>query len=256
MVTVSLLTACHPDKLEHLPEAAASVARARGELGSRGIELEWLLCFDGPLSEEIVVPEADELLVLPRHVGVAAARNLLLPRCRGSYLAILDADDVLVSDGLVRAVELMEAQGGIGWVACNRTFMDGTPTPYWHRPNSWGPRYLAFDWTAPFVFHPATIVIRTAIAWEHGGWPALSACEDLAFILRVSEHHGGRAISEVLLKYRVWEKQTLRSEGFAVEELIAHSYIENLLNTERERTRNPLIAAPSLEALRTARLAH
>lgn len=246
MYTLTLLTACLPAQSDHFEETARSVQVLRERLlAEDNVELEWVVCYDGP-GEVRPTPFVDKEIRLVRHCGVAVARNIALSQASGKYFAILDADDLIVYEGVKQALTLLEANDQVSWVACNRTFLDGSPTRHWHGKAYWGPKFLAWDWTSPFPFHPSSLVMRTDIALEIGGWPALSACEDVGFILEVSERHGGAAVTEVLSRHRAWDKQLTQGQGWSQEKELAYDYIETLLNNNRRKSRDPLITRPAL----------
>jgi GT2 family glycosyltransferase len=94
---------------ERLHECLAGMARLRGDF-------ELLLLPDGPLDEALLPPElrarARILPTGPRNP--AAKRNAALAAGRGRFFAFIDSDASPETDWLERAVELLEADPGLG----------------------------------------------------------------------------------------------------------------------------------------------
>ena len=70
-----------------------------------------------------------------RNGGLADARNVGLRHVKGTWLCMLDSDDLLGRDYLHRAADLIEEDGHVdiipGWGFASRWFtrFDSTPTP-------------------------------------------------------------------------------------------------------------------------------
>lgn len=103
---LSVITPVFPAQAEHLPETAETV-RATSDL----LELEWILVVDGPGP----VPELPSgmpevrIIRLPEWSGISAAHNAALAQARGDLILPLDADDLLVPEGLgeIETLELI-----------------------------------------------------------------------------------------------------------------------------------------------------
>ncbi|AZI56805.1 glycosyltransferase [Nakamurella antarctica] len=234
----SVLTACLPERSVYLNEAAASVARAR-ELVSPN-ELEWIIAVDGPGDLPDVTAQA-RVVRIERRSGISAARNAALAFARGDLIAPLDADDTLVADGLLEAQEAL-LNDHLGWIACNRVLLSTQgKTGHWHGRRTWQPGGLAESWSAPFAFHPNSIVVRRDLILRCGGWPALATNEDLFLAMLLSERAAGLSIEAVLTRYRVWDGQEVSSPSYPATKRIAFRFIEASLNSiRREFDRDPV----------------
>ena len=105
MALVSVVTATYAgDDPQHLAEAIDSV------IAQAHRPLQLLVACDGPLTAALdgVLAERVERHAwidvhrLPGPAGPAAARNAVLPLCRGEFIAVLDADDAMLPDRIDR----------------------------------------------------------------------------------------------------------------------------------------------------------
>lgn len=222
-----------------------SIQKAREYLGTG--YLEWILVVDGPgnLSNEIVTElTPDVCLQLPTRSGIATARSSALAAARGDYIFPLDADDLISPVGIESAIEVLDTTK-IDWVALNRVLLDGNKTPHWHGYHNWTPGELSEAWSAPFPFHPNTVVVRRELALAVSGWPALRVNEDLLFVLLLSEIAAGKSISEVATHYRVWPGQEIAKNNYVRDKANSFSYIELVINAWRARLGRQPINAPN-----------
>lgn len=226
----AVVTACLPDRSQHLADAANSVERAR--LAIAPLELEWIVAVDGP-GELRSEADPDVVVQLAARGGISVARNAALSRARGELIVPLDADDVLIADGLLEAhASLLDP--AIGWVGANRVLLEsGNRTAHWHGLRPWRPGEVAEHWTAPLAFHPNSFVARRDLILSCGGWPALAANEDLFLVMMMSERAAGVSIEQILTAYRAWEGQEVSSPSYPAIKQAAFVFIEQSLNAVR-----------------------
>lgn len=133
--------------------------------------------------------------------GLAHARNSAISESRGSLLAFLDSDDLMVKHRLAKQTRFMQAHPDIalcgGWV--RSISPDGVIDPREHR--------ITIDQDAAnaslaFVnlFTPSTIMMRRE-AVPDGGFRNIIA-EDYEFLVRVASRHRLGFLREVLAYYR------------------------------------------------------
>ena len=238
---ISILTACLPERAEHLAAAATSVATVRAELSP--LTVEWVVALDGPGDAD--TSAADKVVRLPRRGGVSAARNAALRVAEGDLVTPLDADDMLDATGVLAAERALRRDDH-GWVGANRIMLgSGRRTAHWHGPREWEAGEYAASWTSPSAFHPNSFVARRDLVLRCGGWPALTTNEDLLLVLRLSEEAAGRSIEEVLTHYRVWSGQVTTTGTYAHEKADAFLYIEQVINAVRARAGRPQVDRPS-----------
>lgn len=236
---LSVITAARPDGLEHIDEAAASVAALKD---SAPFGVEWVMCLDGPCGD---APEGpDEVICAPVRWGTAGARNIALAHAGGELVMPLDADDVVAAEGVASAVSKM-TEAGLGWVSGNMTGAGDNEVPYWTESDvEWKPGDLGRRWTVPFAFHPNCVIARRELALRAGGWPAVDANEDLGFVFALSRLAEGRSLTEVILRYRSWEGQKTKSGHFPDSKELAFGFICATENAWRASAGLEPISAP------------
>ena len=120
MALVSVVTATYAgDDPAHLAEALDSVAAQTHR------PLQLLVAADGDLTAEAERLLADrcsrhpwiEVHRLGGPAGPAAARNAVLPRCRGEFVAVLDADDAMLPDRLETQIGYLAQHPDVDLVA-------------------------------------------------------------------------------------------------------------------------------------------
>lgn len=127
------------------------------------------------------------LLVHPRALGPAAARNTALTEARGRWIAYLDDDDCFRSDHLARLIEAAESQGAdVAYSDAERVSEDATGTVLSRadapsRP--FEPEALLAGALAPLGAMLHTRDVGLAVG---GHDPSLPLLEDWAFQLRLA----------------------------------------------------------------------
>lgn len=120
MVLVSVVTATYAgDDPAQLAEAIDSI------VGQTHRPLQLLVAADGELpaaTEQLIAQRRSqhpwiEIHRLAGPAGPAAARNSVLPKCRGEYVAILDADDAMVPERLAEQVDYLREHPDVDLVA-------------------------------------------------------------------------------------------------------------------------------------------
>jgi GT2 family glycosyltransferase len=140
--------------------------------------------------------------------GLPAARNTAICAGRGTYFALLDADDVWLPQHLQRAMDAFDADPDLGLVHANIRRIDaqgrdlGVPTRLWRRGMD---AYDAIALRREHVSCPTAVFARSAIAAVGGFDPQFTGlgCEDRDLWLRISERFRVRYLDEVTACYRV-----------------------------------------------------
>lgn len=237
-MTLSVITPVAPGRSSYLGQASNSVHRLKEH-----ITVQWLVVWDGTTVG--TTPGADVEICTGEKGGISIARNLALPHIESELITTLDADDQLMLDGCLRAIELFEDKPEEGWIGFNRTFMDGLPTKHWNdQAGTWAPGELAKTWTAPFVFHPNSVVYRSDLVIQAGGWPAISCNEDLGLLLRISESKPGIFDPSILTRYRTWPRQEVAMKNYPHRKKEAFRIIETTINAIRLARNRPKITSP------------
>ncbi|MFF3432116.1 glycosyltransferase family 2 protein [Streptomyces sp. NPDC002602] len=245
---ISLITAAHPQRLDHLPDTSRSIEEVRRRLNRTGTAVEWIVVVDGPGADQGLVSQvkADRVHQLPIAQGVSAARNHGLAMSRGEWVFPVDADDMLDANGF-ESLATQAFDKDIVWVATNRLWLDDrSHTPRWINDiRRWRQFELEEEWTSPFPFHPNNMMVRRNAALAHFGWPGLGVNEDVGYCLLASAVGAGLSLPISTLLYRRWEGQTIRTKGYHEAKVHAFQTMEAVINARRLQAGLPPIKAPS-----------
>jgi len=127
-VLVTVMMAAH-NMQPWIAEAIESV------LAQRFKQFELVIADDGSTDQTIQIARRYlwsprvRFLQNPRQMGIAATRNRILGEARGKYIAVCDADDIMLPSHLKRMVDLLESHPRVGWVYASRLRVDETGTP-------------------------------------------------------------------------------------------------------------------------------
>ncbi|MEV0505432.1 glycosyltransferase family A protein [Streptomyces spectabilis] len=212
MSLISIVTPVKEGGAEYLGEAYESLA---SQTLPPGWEWEWVVQEDGRsgfLSS--VLPRDDRIsLGIGRQGGAAMARTMALGRVRGQLIRALDADDLLPSGALRRAIVTLVENPHISWCvsACLDLMPDGSlrPGPYDPPP---GPLedgvMLAGYQAARFPVVGTTMTAHTDLVNALGGWAAVPASEDVALLVLCEAVSQGWMLKEPGAIYRKHPRQS------------------------------------------------
>lgn len=217
MALVSIVTATYAgDDPQFLAQAIDSV------IDQTHRPLQYLIAGDGPLPDvtraliDARVSDHDwiELCPLPGPRGPAATRNEVLARCRGDYVAILDADDAMVPTRVSEQVRYL-TEHGLDVVASWLEVMDPTGTEVGVR--KFPETAAEVTAKAPFFCPTANtaVLFRRAVLPDFR-YPKLAVGED--YRLWVDLLRRGRRIGNVprpLTRYRTGSGYFSRRRGWS-----------------------------------------
>jgi len=132
--------------------------------------------------------------------GISRASNDALAMARGDYIAMLDHDDELLPDALLRIVQSIDQDPDVDVLYSDQAYMsaEGEEQEPLLKPD-WSPRLL---WGVMFVGH--LLVVRRELASAVGGFhPQFDNVQDFEFMLRISEKTRRiRHVAEILYFWR------------------------------------------------------
>jgi O-antigen biosynthesis protein len=193
------------DRPQLLVEAIASVVQQRHR------EWELLVVNDGGESVAEVVRRSHDprvrLIELPRALGPAAARNVALGVGRGTIVAYLDDDDLILPDHLALLAEALAGAGTppVAYTDIEHVALREAPDGAWREVGREraGRAFAARDLQLQ-NFVPLICLAHTQERWrEVGGFdPGLSKLEDWELLLRLTAGVGATHIPQVTARCR------------------------------------------------------
>jgi glycosyltransferase involved in cell wall biosynthesis len=210
---ITVVTAVHAPSAHFLPEAYGSL---RGQVLPDGWEWRWLIQEDGTTDavRPYVPDDARVTFLQGRPGGPGVARTIALAQADGTYVKILDADDLLAPGALARDLAVLDADPTVGWTTSRALDLlpDGSTAGFPGDPEE-GPMErgtVLGHWRAHGFraqVHPATLCVRRDLLLALGGWMALPASEDTGLLLALDAVSRGWFTRETGLLYRKWEGQ-------------------------------------------------
>lgn len=154
------------------------------------------------------------------NTGIVGALNDGLAKCRGKFVARMDADDVCMPERFERQVEQLRSTPGSVCVGCAVGLIDGRGStigrmipPSGHEEIN---RVMLKGHTA--ICHPAAMMRTGALREVRKYRQAFYPAEDLDLWLRLGEVGRLGNLPEVLLKYRMHDKSVSEQSGMAQRE--------------------------------------
>ena len=151
------------------------------------------------------------------HAGLAAARNAAIREMKGTWIALLDSDDLWLDDKLERCMSYLGEHPDLSIVysPMDAVRMDGTVMQGHSKPCHAG-RLTEKLFHSIFVHDPAAVIHKRVIETSGGFDESLPVCVGHEFWLRVSLDFEFGLIDEPLALRR-WSEQSLtrtrRSQG-------------------------------------------
>ncbi|RRN77381.1 glycosyltransferase [Pseudoxanthomonas sp. SGD-10] len=170
-------------------------------------DFELLIINDGSTdnSVDIISSYTDpriRLLHNEQNRGLLFTRNRGVQEARGEYIAILDCDDIAVTDRLETQYNFLQLHKDIAMCGGHSIYIDenGIPTGYiLKQPTHNILANMLF--VNPFV--NSTLMIRKSVIEEVGGYRDYAPAEDFDLSLRIAQKYEVANIDAVLVKYRI-----------------------------------------------------
>ena len=165
---------------------------------------------------ELLKPYEGRITILSfQHRGVSATRNEAIRRSHGEFIALLDADDIWVSDKLEAQIEYLDDHPEYGLVYAYSTNFTGKgdgDIALVKKIDFEG--YIFKDIFTKACFYTGTIVMRRYVFDDIGGYDeTLAAMEDYELNLRISQKYQIGRVPKSLL-YRRIHPDSFYSSGY------------------------------------------
>ena len=196
----------------YLPAAVESI------LGQTYTDFELVIVDDGSTDRSAAYLAALDdrrvRIITQPNAGTAAAANRGLAECGGQLLARMDADDVSVAHRFQRQVDELDRRPQIGMVGSFTTTLgDERLGGVVALPTDHDDIVAALRAGRHAMSHP-TLMLRTALLREIGGYWPYRLVDDWDMMLRMCERTTVMNIAEPLLQYRV-HRGSLNGAGMA-----------------------------------------
>jgi glycosyltransferase involved in cell wall biosynthesis len=141
--------------------------------------------------------------VYQENSGLAYSLNVGLNLAKGKYIARMDADDIAREGRLEMQVAFLEQNPNVVAVGSNADLIDASGS-FICKTDVGGDNNVLKQKlpTTPFI-HPS-VMFRTSIAIEIGGYPNIRHGEDAIFFSLLSKKGDFFTISDSLIFYRIW----------------------------------------------------
>ncbi|MDR7521381.1 MAG: glycosyltransferase [Armatimonadota bacterium] len=142
-------------------------------------------------------------IVRQEHCGIVRTRNTGCAQARGTYLAVMDSDDVAHEGRIAAQVKFLERQPDVGLLGTHARFVHDDGREWLFTPpveDRALRRYLL--WDNPFV-HSSVMFRRQAFEETGGYTEGIVANEDYRLWIRMARNWRLGMIPQVLLTYRV-----------------------------------------------------
>ena len=224
---VSVLMPVYKTPEQYLREAIESI------LNQTFIDFEFLILDDYPDEpvEKIVKSYHDKRIKYAKNrknLGIAESRNKLVDMSRGEYLAIMDHDDIALSERLAKEVSFLDSHPKIGVVGTWYERFPNTKIKKRYIINSQIERDLMYNCS---ILHPSAMIRKSVLFENNIRYEAeFSPAEDYTLWVRLIGKTKFANIPEVLQKYRDYANNTskIQSAKMKVSRKKVHQLAERL----------------------------
>lgn len=150
-----------------------------------------------------------------KNTGVSGARNNGLSKCKGKYIALLDADDVWEPNNLELKVNLLETNKNIDWVFSDMFNADKNINIIEIAPSGTDKNILntILSWKSEVVPGPCSNIVFSKKCYEKGIRfdKKLSTAADQDFTIQLASKYKGSHIKQALWRYRILDNSMSRN---------------------------------------------
>ncbi len=138
---------------------------------------------------------------------LSEARNASCFLAAGRYVAIMDADDIAVTDRLASQIEFMDQHPEVGLVGGATEWIDETGKVLRNQFYPSGDSEIREALLSNSPFCNPTVLIKRDVFAATGGFRKLAPAEDYDLFLRISERCEMANLPRVVLRYRIHPHQ-------------------------------------------------
>ncbi len=142
------------------------------------------------------------------HCGLGEARNAACSSARGSYIALMDADDVALPDRLLLELDFMEKHPSVGLLGASVQWINAAGQALYIGRCPTGDEQLRKSLAVHCPFWQPTVLMRKEAFVRAGGYrDAFAPAEDYDLWLRITEKFSCANLDDVVLCYRIHPHQ-------------------------------------------------
>ena len=136
--------------------------------------------------------------------GVSVARNNGLSKCKGDFIALLDADDVWLPNNLEKRVAFFKNHTDIDWIFGNIELINQKGEKINQTIEGSDSNILndLLLWNGNIITIPSTITLKKHCIVNINYDPQFSTAADQDFVFSLASKFKGACIKEVLVQYR------------------------------------------------------
>lgn len=228
-------------------------------------DFELLVINDGSTDGSVSVVESfqDERIRLihnEKNSGILFTRNRGLQEARGTYVAVLDCDDLCSPNRLEIQYNFLESNPDIAVCGTWGIMIDENGTVFGHEIMPETDKNLvsiAMLFTNQFIH--SSVLYRKEIAVQAGGYTGVNGCEDFGLFSRISIHHKMANIPEFITKYREHNQgiSKTKKESISFGELDILAFLYQRFGLSKEELVVPFSCIQnSFEGLTTTQISH
>lgn len=201
--TISVLLPCY--------NSAATLRESIGSLLAQTFsDFEVLILDDG--STDGPVPQSDdpriELIRSDKNLGLGRQLNIGLERCRGEFVARLDADDLALPERFQKQLDCLRSSPEIGICGSQAQLFDAAgDREIWNYPTQPDLCHATLFLRSSFL-HPGVMMRRSVIEEHQLRYDeTLRVAQDYELWCRMLKHTSGTNLDECLTRYRISDSQ-------------------------------------------------
>lgn len=177
-------------------------------------DLEIIVVNDGStdgsatILRDLAAKDSRIVIISQPNGGISSALNRGIAAASGSYIARMDADDLMSPNRIATQVQFLEANPDLGFCSSSITLIDEAGVAfdtYCPEPVTRSSLERKIKLREVITYTHPTVTFRTAVGRSLGGYQSqFEPCEDMEFFGRfITSGAPGLVIPEILLNYRV-----------------------------------------------------